>query len=1040
MFVALFTDKIYADWVMVTTLTCCMIPGVITTKEALAGFANEGVNAIVALFVVAGGITNTGALDWYMNKLLGTPRNVADAQLRIFVPITIMSWFMKNTPLVVLMLPIVGKWSKNIGISAKQLLIPLSFASIFGGTCTLIGTSTNLVVYGLLQENYPDVAAQVSFFSLGRYGIPIAFVGGLYILIFSQWLIPERKMIDDVRMSNSGEDILIGARVTAWSPAAGRSIKRSGLRDTGGIYLVSVKRAATGNTHRAVGQEFVLQTGDILYFTGHVEEFGAFCEEHCLEVLTNEDAHEDDDVAANSSTNAASNDAIIASFAVTGNSNIIGIAKSSMIDSTYEERMYLVNRLSDYINNRSSSDERDMSINAHGGLISEVVVGTERPQIIIVSETTENDKNMTLIGINVLDRPGLLRAISKELHKLKLQIHHTEAAVYGVRSMSVWRCEELDFDKHIGIEDIWSSILTCLVDPTGIEAVKERGTSVIRATVTANSSLISKTAQDLNFRTRFGATIVTVQRGGRNVRESLKSFRFLPEDLLVLHADHDSPLLTDPPAGFYDNVSTTRTNAGGLELGGGAEEVDCWQDLRVSRKSGDTADSSTNREYLAAMRVSKSSSLSKKSAEGSGLTSIPGLVLVSIERPLPQPTAVETMTQQEVKSRADAEEDEFERAQVIQMDEPLEAGDILWFAGSATALTEVRKVPGLVSNLKEKISKLEDNPHERRLVQAVVSGQSDLIGKTAADVKFRTRFGAAIIAINRGGKRMQEHPGKVQLQGGDVLLLEAGPSFVSKNNNSGRSFVLVSEVENSTPPRLKMLLPAVVLTLIMIVVSSVGWTSLLIASVVTGIVMVMFGIMSQQEARDAIAWDIFLTIAAAFGIGTAMQNSGLATILANFLVAVGDSVGIGEAGLYGAVYLATVIISSVVTNTAAAALIFPIGMQAAIKGGGDPVRMSYCIMLSASASFMTPFGYTTNLLIYGPGGYKFMDFVRFGTPLQLILWVFTVAFLSAPLSLTYVYAVIPGAMFIATGIFMSVSCKRVSLMMGIQRKSADDNL
>jgi len=226
----------------------------------------------------------------------------------------------------------------------------------------------------------------------------------------------------------------------------------------------------------------------------------------------------------------------------------------------------------------------------------------------------------------------------------------------------------------------------------------------------------------------------------------------------------------------------------------------------------------------------------------------------------------------------------------------------------------------------------------------------------------------------------------------------------------------------------------------MIVVSSVGWTSLLIASVVTGIVMVMFGIMSQQEARDAIAWDIFLTIAAAFGIGTAMQNSGLATILANFLVAVGDSVGIGEAGLYGAVYLATVIISSVVTNTAAAALIFPIGMQAAIKGGGDPVRMSYCIMLSASASFMTPFGYTTNLLIYGPGGYKFMDFVRFGTPLQLILWVFTVAFLSAPLSLTYVYAVIPGAMFIATGIFMSVSCKRVSLMMGIQRKSADDNL
>ena len=120
---------------------------------------------------------------------------------------------------------------------------------------------------------------------------------------------------------------------------------------------------------------------------------------------------------------------------------------------------FLMYFYSDYINNRNPSDERGTSISAHGGLIADVVVGTERPQIIIVSETTENDKNLTFIGINVLDRPGLLRAISKELHKLKLQIHHTEAAVYGIRSMSVWRCEELDFDKHIGIEDIWSSIL-----------------------------------------------------------------------------------------------------------------------------------------------------------------------------------------------------------------------------------------------------------------------------------------------------------------------------------------------------------------------------------------------------------------------------------------------------------------------------------------------------------------------------------------------------------------------------------------------------
>ena len=216
-----------------------------------------------------------------MGKLLGSPKTAAGAQLRLMVPVSIVSAFLNNTPVVSVMIPIVQRWGKNNGISPQQLLIPLSFASILGGTCTLIGTSTNLVVVGLLEERYPnDDSISIGLFDLGEYGVPIALAGIGYILFASPFLMPGGKARnrDEGVAPLDSEEILLGARLTQWSPAAGRSVKRSGLRDTGGLYLVSVHRAATGNVHRAVGQDFVLNVGDILFFTGLVEGFGDFCE------------------------------------------------------------------------------------------------------------------------------------------------------------------------------------------------------------------------------------------------------------------------------------------------------------------------------------------------------------------------------------------------------------------------------------------------------------------------------------------------------------------------------------------------------------------------------------------------------------------------------------------------------------------------------------------------------------------------------------------------------------------------------------------
>jgi len=279
-------------------------------------------------------------------------------------------------------------------------------------------------------------------------------------------------------------------------------------------------------------------------------------------------------------------------------------------------------------------------------------------------------------------------------------------------------------------------------------------------------------------------------------------------------------------------------------------------------------------------------------------------------------------------------------------------------------------------------------------VEAVLARRGPLVGKTVKQVHFRNRYGAAVIAVHRDGSRIHEHPGRIRLQGGDVLLLEAGPTFIKGSYDNDRSFSLLATVEDSAPPRLKLLIPALLLTVAMLVVYTAEVASLLVCALVASMCMIALGILSEQEARNAINWEVYVTIAAAFGIGTALVNSGVAGGVANFLVFVGTSVGEGSSGLFAAVYLATFFISNIVTNNAAAALIFPIAIDAAVQTGTDVVLMSYCVMLGASASFMSPFGYTTNLMIYGPGGYKYNDFLVIGTPMQLVLWIVTVFLLA----------------------------------------------
>jgi di/tricarboxylate transporter len=830
------TDKIGVDWVMATTLILFMVTEIVSIKDGLAGFSNSGIMTVMVLFVVAEGISRTGALDYYMGKILGKPKTIAGAQLRLMLPIGIVSAFLNNTPIVAVMIPLTLRWAKNTGLPRQQLLIPLSYATILGGTCTLVGTSTNLVVSGLLQDDYPDTpAGNIGIFDIALYGVPNLLIGLSYIMAFSPFLLPYgRKAVN-----TDSDTILLGARATAWSPAAGRTVRRSGLGNSGGIYLVNVRRAATGNMIYAVSKDFVVSAGDELYFAGSVSGFSEFCEKHALEMITSEKPLTD-----------------------TAAPDEIGTTLESVVSANDSKLLQIVNHISDQIDGRSS------------------VESGPRPSRVVVTKDVNHSDGAVIVGIDCLDRPGLLMEISSALFELGFKVRHSEAAVFDDRSLSVWRCKSLgsSIPEH---GEVWS-VLSYVLRDSELPALKKKvGTRVVRATVAKSSSLIGKKPVNVTFRVTYKAAIVAYQKNGKNV--SLHSV-FEEGDLLVLQVLEGSPLLISPPKDFYNKSDKSSlfgkaqgTSEPDLEQDHGIVSV--WKDLKVEFEDDrhyDGGDDSTNKgDFLTAFVVPPNSPLENKSLQQLGYTSLPGVVLVSIERPVGSPKSSEP------------------RFEALSVDEPLRKGDVFWFSGSGESIADLQMVHGLVFHESEEIEKATSSLQDRRLVHAVVAKGSPLVGNTVAESQFRSRYGGAIISIQRGGDRVHEHPGKVRLQTGDALLIQAGPMFVKQHRGNYETFALVTEVENSSPPRPRFFLLSVALIAASLAVAGAEVRNLLITAAIVGIVMVSLGIVTQQEARDCLQWDLYIVVSCAFGIGTAMENSGVAGGLATFFVRVGTSMGIG---------------------------------------------------------------------------------------------------------------------------------------------------
>lgn len=560
--------RIGADLVMMGALLLLLLTGVLEPQTALTGFANPGVMTIAALYVVAAGLRESGAIRLGIGYVLGAPRNERHALLRMILPASLFSAFLNNTAVVAMFLPAVQDWCKRLAISPSKMLMPLSFAAILGGTCTLIGTSTNLVVDGLLQRTQ---GIELGMFEIAWVGVPMTLLGGLFLWIFAGRLLPGRLGL--VEQLANGREYSVVMSVPAGSPLIGISIAAAGLRNLTHGYLVDVERQ--GRLFSAVGPELELAVGDELYFVGAPE-----------------------------------------------------------------------------------------------------------------------------------------------------------------------------------------------------------------------------------------------------------------------------------------------------------------------------------------------------------------------------------------------------------------------------AALELRNMPGLTPAAGD-ISKLDVVAHQRCLVEVVLAEGFPGVGQSVKQCEFRTRYQAVILAIHRGGERLDGKLGSIVLQPGDMLLLEASQTFVC-HYRYRRDFLLISPLDDSAPLDYRKAPRAIAILLGMLLLSASGVLGILQASLLAAAAMLLSRCLSPDQARRAVNLNVLVVIAASLALGEAMLKSGAATLIADIFT-------LSEYGPWAAlvaIYVLTCLFTEVITNNAAAVLMFPIASTLAEQQQISILPFAIAIMAAASASFLTPIGYQTNLMVYGPGGYRASDYLRLGLPINVL--VATVAIILIP--------------------------------------------
>ncbi len=293
-------------------------------------------------------------------------------------------------------------------------------------------------------------------------------------------------------------------------------------------------------------------------------------------------------------------------------------------------------------------------------------------------------------------------------------------------------------------------------------------------------------------------------------------------------------------------------------------------------------------------------------------------------------------------------------------------------------------------------------PHEikrtgraRELHEAVVREGSRLAGSTVQKVRFLKRFGAAVTGVRRGGNRLEGPVGELVLRSGDVLMLDTGVGFREAFEDVGEFLVTTeaggegSEEPLEDPavsrPGGRDLVVSVAVLIGIVALAATGTLHVALAGMLGVTALIALRVIEPGKAREAVDWSVLLVIGAALGLGQAMEASGTADLVGGAIVDLTAAYG-SRAVLAGFV-IATALLTEIITNNGAVAIMFPIVISAAQALGVDPRALFVSVTLAGSMSLMTPIGYQTNLMVYGPGNYRFTDFFRVGAPLQVVLWI-----------------------------------------------------
>jgi di/tricarboxylate transporter len=366
-----------------------------------------------------------------------------------------------------------------------------------------------------------------------------------------------------------------------------------------------------------------------------------------------------------------------------------------------------------------------------------------------------------------------------------------------------------------------------------------------------------------------------------------------------------------------------------------------------------------SREYIAEVRIANGGEFHGKTIEKAGLRNLKGLFLVEIVR-----------GEHSIKP--------------VSPNTRLMENDILLFAGETESITEMIAAR---SGLQLAQIGMYAKKAQTSMVEVVVSHNSTLISKTAKEINFRSRFDAAIIAIHRNGERVTGKIGEVQLVAGDVLLMLTGEDFQTLVKDS-QDFYLISRLhEFKRQPLYKQLI--LLGGLILAIAGSVlGIFKLFTALLILLLLIFSLRMVSPKDIAKSIDFNLLIILGLSLALGTAMVESGIATQFSHFSFKIFKPFGI--IGILIGIFIITNLLTSLLANAAAVAIVFPIALTMAIDIGVDPKPFILIVAFAGAASFLTPIGYQTNLMVFGPGGYHFKDFIKIGLPLTILYMIVAV--------------------------------------------------